>query len=687
MGYLCRPVSTLVGFYLCFLPFVLSANVHSFNNNLVSSNSVIDFSKVYNGVNITDLKKTIFNTSLNFTDEVFKFLKSSDDLTPTQSVGSACIAQLWALIDEENWDLLSQMTDAWSKFPYSGLLKASRSDFGDYDQCFAIKRHTTDAGKILGKQCTYGFIIPDISQPNSSAMIEQAWRLSYCAPHLCSAYDIGNITQLPIFNDIVCSHQESREDLDAGAIVSITIFAIFGVLIILSTLYDSFVYKSDSLLANKFILTAFSIRANGKSLLSYVKKSNEQILCFHGLKFISMWWILAGHNGVSWQFYSNYDAAAAAKWQESYSAFYLMTAHLAVDTFFFISGFLLSYLYFKNSISKKSFGTQAMAVPMMVLHRYLRLTPSVLMTYLFYTFILPYIGDAPFYQYEAKTLTDPCKEYWFSIFTYIQNYYNKDNLCLTTLWYVSADMQLFLVSPLIIIPVALLNSRSYKTAMAALFSVNVIFVVLPILTKLVWRDYDPNFDEFDAHARLTDYFIGVMMGLFIRQNKETPFKLSKNLNSLLWILTIAVMFACTFVTQVINIECGYVAKALTYSITRPAWCLGLCWITYSSFKGHGGLIHKLLSNRIMQLGGKLTFCIYLVHGPLISYFTLNVRTRRMFTDLHMFYDWAGHMVLSLVFATIWALSFEFPMVTVEKYIFGGKKKTEKPKPKEASAIQ
>lgn len=50
------------------------------------------------------------------------------------------------------------------------------------------------------------------------------------------------------------------------------------------------------------IWTAFSIYTNGKKLLQSTRPSHgsEQILCFNGMKFISMWWIISGHGAISW---------------------------------------------------------------------------------------------------------------------------------------------------------------------------------------------------------------------------------------------------------------------------------------------------------------------------------------------------------------------------------------------------
>ena len=51
--------------------------------------------------------------------------------------------------------------DATSKFPYAGLGYSSRTDFGNFDQCLTVD-HKYTGGRILGKYCAGGMIIPDI---------------------------------------------------------------------------------------------------------------------------------------------------------------------------------------------------------------------------------------------------------------------------------------------------------------------------------------------------------------------------------------------------------------------------------------------------------------------------------------------------------------------------------------------
>lgn len=90
----------------------------------------------------------------------------------------------------------------------------------------------------------------------------------------------------------------------------------------------------------------------------------------------------------------------------------------------------------------------------------------------------------------------------------------------------------------------------------------------------------------------------------------------------------------------------------------------------------------------MQLGGKLTYCLYIVHGMVIAHFALGVRNRLYFSDWHIviflffcfinysknykfqFYQNCGYFIVSMLVATFWSLSYESPMLIIEKIIFG-----------------
>jgi hypothetical protein len=35
-----------------------------------------------------------------------------------------------------------------------------------------------------------------------------------------------------------------------------------------------------------------------------------------------------------------------------------------------------------------------------------------------------------------------------------------------------------------------------------------------------------------------------------------------------------------------------------------------------------------------------------------------------------FYNWCGHIIVTMIIAFFWVLAFEFPMLTIDKYLLG-----------------
>lgn len=99
-----------------------------------------------------------------------------------------------------------------------------------------------------------------------------------------------------------------------------------------------------------------------------------------------MMWVIAGHNFVAVEQVPivNYAEVKEVPQKKKFSNNYLRqfadnvrvqyasAAPIAVDTFFFLSGFLLSFSYLKRMAKIGPPMQQLLKVPMMIIHRYLR---------------------------------------------------------------------------------------------------------------------------------------------------------------------------------------------------------------------------------------------------------------------------------------------------------------------------
>lgn len=77
-----------------------------------------------------------------------------------------------------------------------------------------------------------------------------------------------------------------------------------------------------------------------------------------------------------------------------------------MDSFFWMSGFLLSYTILQK-MGSGSLGNW-LWVGKAYLHRYLRLTPTVIFVTLFVMFVFPFIGSGPLWWPFTSVIHDNC---------------------------------------------------------------------------------------------------------------------------------------------------------------------------------------------------------------------------------------------------------------------------------------
>ncbi|XP_018572971.1 nose resistant to fluoxetine protein 6-like [Anoplophora glabripennis] len=591
------------------------------------------------------------------------------------NVGTRCKEQLSIVCG--NITLLLAMSDASSKFPFTGLGYASKTDLGNFDQCLSID-HSYEGGRILGEHCMEGLVVPDPSDNISDA--NTYYTLSVCRPDGCNARDYNEIVEplldaklTELFLDNWCQKAVPNKAFDVTEIVTLTIFAIITWLIVISTIYDVYIYKSNNK-NNHPLLIAFSLLSNGRKLLHISKNSTskEHIEILNGLRVISMMWIIAGHGFMSW---AKVPVVNIEDWGESWTkhlyAGYILTAPLAVDTFFYMSGFLVAFKYLQRK--EKSLLSQLLSIPQMYLHRFLRLTPALLMVYLVIISLFHRLGSGPLWE-KNKDYAKTCRDNWSAVFLYIQNYYNYKNVCLPQTWFLSAVMQLFLISPLVLIPLSLTLRKplGFKKAMVGLTILNIVSTFTPMVHKLYVLDYR---NEYDSHSRLIDYFMGVMLAVFMRENMDKSFlymvreQRKPVINLVIWILIILAMLATVMCYQLlVEMQENYKITVTILSLMRPMWSFGLSWIIYSSYHGYGGFVNWILRRPIFQILGRLTYSIYLVHQSVIDYNVITTRAPWYFTDYNAFYLFCGHYIVSVNIAIFWTLAFEIPFIALEKYI-------------------
>ncbi|XP_056647784.1 nose resistant to fluoxetine protein 6-like [Diorhabda sublineata] len=579
------------------------------------------------------------------------------------NVSDICLKQ-WEELRTNGTDDMWQIIDSTSKFPWSGLSVSTIVDWGNYEQCLNV-HHKYSGGDIKGKYCPFGFLLP----------INGVYLLSVCMPNGCTYSDYNAAIKLPLFTHSPCHTRDDLNVISSGDIVFLVFIAVIFIIIAASTGYDVYIKHKQIKSAHPLFL-AFSLYTNTRKLIQTSKNHTEQIQIFNGIKTISMAWIIAGHTTQLRMGESVLNSKAVYQKYQQLSTFYLTSAHLGVDAFFYMSGFLIAFAYMKQKT--KPMAVQIKSIPLLIIHRYLRLTPAYAMLFFFTITVFKFLGEGPIWPSVLNILKSRCQDHYWTYFTYTQNYANYKEMCIAHTWYLSVDMQLYILSILILIPLSILlakNAKNFKLVMILCFLVNLFWTLLPLATKLIWTNYR---NDYETHSQVVTYTMGITMGIFMRERRDKPFlygKISKPqlFNLLMWCIILPIMAANAVLYEEYIFTGKHTQTAQTYfsSFYKPIWCISLSWMVYSCYYGYGGIVAWILNRPTLQITAKLSYCMYLLHVLVVIHGTFTSKSRNYFSDYTNFLNWCSYFMITFIVAVIWTLAFESPMITIEKFVFGG----------------
>ena len=108
--------------------------------------------------------------------------------------------------------------------------------------------------------------------------------------------------------------------------------------------------------------------------------------------------------------------------------FLIVSAQIGVDTFFFLSGFLFSYLTVKELRRNARRFNKAQALVL----RYIRLTPPFALAMVMFYQIWPYFASGPFGWKFQHSIYRRCDGSWWSEMLYLMNFlpFNSDDVCM-----------------------------------------------------------------------------------------------------------------------------------------------------------------------------------------------------------------------------------------------------------------
>ncbi|KAL4219668.1 hypothetical protein ACF0H5_022240 [Mactra antiquata] len=420
------------------------------------------------------------------------------------------------------------------------------------------------------------------------------------------------------------------------------------------------------------ILLSFSVITNASKLLN-TNQPSSTLTNINGVRFISMTWVILGHTYVFSLRNGDNTVEFLGHMYKRFSFQAIENETVAVDTFFVLSGLLVAYLSLREM--KKRGGPTKFNWLMFYFHRFWRLTPPYMLLLMLYVPTFKYWGDGPVWPQKGIEV-DECKDSWWTNLLYVNNLVRTDKMCMGWSWYLANDMQFYILSPLLLVP--LFYSPIFGGIMCLAF-----VLVNFITTGVISHDNElssnlmfgaPGEDGFDKiyikpWTRVGPYAVGIFTG-YILYKVDGKFKMPKIINLIGWLFATAmamlVLYGLYSSTGVPSL--GVKTSAFYNATSRTAWGIAVAWVVFACAVGYGGPINTLLSWKGIIPLSRLTYCAYLVHPLVIYVYYYSRRTMFHFYDLEMIYLFLGNLCLSYMAAFVISMAFEAPMMGLEKVL-------------------
>ncbi|XP_047103492.1 O-acyltransferase like protein-like [Schistocerca piceifrons] len=428
------------------------------------------------------------------------------------------------------------------------------------------------------------------------------------------------------------------------------------------------------------IILSFSVRLNF-NIICDRSVGSDTIPTIHGLRSLSMIWVILGHTCIVAFKYSDNMAYRGVVEREVFFQG-INNAAFSVDTFFFISGLLVSFLYFRT-ISKvdvtrltRTTGIKSKILEYlgMLAYRYGRLTVP-------YMFVLGVVEISMKWFYYNSVFEPPtmdhinCPKYWWRNALFINTFYPVQDMCMLWSWYLADDTQFYILGIAILIVAA--SHFQVAAAMVAMLLMSswCTTAFIAYTNKHMPSEDDPLalFDKIydKPWTRLGPYIIGMCVGWLLY---KTDCKITMNKFAVIcgWLLSITGILALIY--GLYNVELHPVTGAAYSSLSHSAWALALGWIVVACSTGYGGIINKILSSTKLYPLSRVTYCAYLVHPLMIRVMAMTTDGPFHLSIVTVLILFSGQVVASYILSFILSLAFEAPIVSLLKLFAPDKSK-------------
>ncbi|XP_031347703.1 nose resistant to fluoxetine protein 6-like [Photinus pyralis] len=557
------------------------------------------------------------------------------------------------------------MYDATGKLP-PGVLKGNFFQFGAFDQCIEIEDVGNDTKSLTGKYCLGSLSIPNeyirqLESLPSDMEVPSEMKFSVCFPNSCSGSDIAKLAKGIGLNLTVheadCQTKATQPKITPGGYTTLALLVLILILIILSTTYELTCAGKQH-----WALKSFSLRTNGKLIFDVVGSDHNKITtCFYGLRVLAMLDVIMIHVYCLRFMTPIMNSYSTYYWEHDLQGIVIIHSRLAMEIFFFISGYLALCNFWQKASRGNKFNICAHYIG-----RYLRLTPSVVVILLIQLTWFKNVGSGPLWN-QVDGMVAPCVSNWWAYLLYIQNW--MPEMCLPGTWYLSIDFQLFILSPILLIPLKRWPKRTLIAAICLTVLSCLSTFLLAWTMKIhvhLWK-FTYNYSKYVYYFTptwATTWLFGFIFSyiIFVNNKEKKVSAKNKRLKLVLLTASIIVIIASLFgAYHIHNSEYNRLEQSVYIALIRPTFLLALGSIVYCCYTGHGGIVNRFLSHPFFEVVSRLSYNMYLFHPFVIYYSTLSIRVAPFVTSYsYSVSDFAGCVFLTFFLSLVASLTVELP---------------------------
>lgn len=400
---------------------------------------------------------------------------------------------------------------------------------------------------------------------------------------------------------------------------------------------------------------------------------------------------------------------------------FLIGATFGVDLFFTMTGFLTSYLIFNSG---QAFKMRPALWIYLSFHRYWRLAPMYLITFWFSRSVMQNLGSGPLWDYGTSNLTfrGLCNtESWWYPLTLTSNLHGLFEECMITSWYISCDMQFWLISPIFVYLLAKKPLHGWVASIAT------ILMSSKVRYDSILKEQSARYDELvqpradifmrvshdlpalytHPHYRIAAYIVGLLAGHYVYMIKSGKWrssisaeciqvndvqadgsqkdaakstqvgtkKPSNSLRNILAYTGLSLFVVMSFVSYLLShyyptsmLKYAKSIAAIAYSIDHLLMSVGASLVIISMCFGQWSKIVKFLSHPNWTRLSKINYALLLLQCEAI-YFQIFRYDQVPVAGTRELINILFNLLVTLYpLAFVVTLAFEFPLANVEKLL-------------------